>query len=71
MRVWDLEMDMMCRRTLRGHTDDVTHLSLVTPGGLRGGWGGGMGGLDGGGRAVVLACSVFASSSVDGTVRLW
>ncbi len=29
-RVWDADMDWMCRRTLTGHKDDVTHLSSVT-----------------------------------------
>lgn len=116
-RVWDLEMDMMCRRTLTGHKDDVTGLSAVTlhtrvpgpcathpqastaagaPGaqtlaqrpsngsvsnGLQhatsGGGAGAGGGADGGGavtpggRSVAMASTVVASSSADGTVRLW
>ncbi|KAG1669406.1 hypothetical protein FOA52_004057 [Chlamydomonas sp. UWO 241] len=60
IRVWDMGMDMLCRRTLTGHKDDVTHLSVLTP------------------RETVCgahvhqqACSVIASASADGTVRLW
>jgi WD40 repeat protein len=30
IRVWDLDMDFMCKRTLTGHQDDVVHLSAVT-----------------------------------------
>ncbi len=29
-RVWDLDLDFMCRCTLTGHKDDVTNLSAVT-----------------------------------------
>ena len=73
-RVWDKDMDMMCRRTLTGHTDDVTHLSLISPGGGGGGGNAFPSESDGGGGApsrAAMACSVVASASADGTVRLW
>ncbi len=76
---------MICRRTLTGHKDDVTSLSAITltrhyasmiqkrrstNGG--GGSGGGAAGKDGSSNnRLVLPCSVVASASADGTVRLW
>ncbi|GAX84568.1 hypothetical protein CEUSTIGMA_g11989.t1 [Chlamydomonas eustigma] len=81
IRVWDMEMDMMCRRTLTGHTDDVTHLSLVTPRGRRLALANSGEGpypdvlaatsLSAEATRAVIACSVVASASADGTVRLW
>jgi hypothetical protein len=28
-RVWDLDLDFVCRRTLLGHKDDVVHLDAL------------------------------------------
>ncbi|GFR43584.1 hypothetical protein Agub_g4681, partial [Astrephomene gubernaculifera] len=87
IRVWDLEMDMLCRRTLTGHKDDVTGLAAIhlhkrlteaaaaagaaVPDGTTAATGVHGGCLTPGGRSVALASTVVASSSADGTVRLW
>ncbi|GLC44069.1 hypothetical protein PLESTB_000932700 [Pleodorina starrii] len=83
IRVWDLEMDMMCRRTLTGHKDDVTGLAALTllpqpqhqhqhqqqqqrgPAAAAGGT------VARTVSAAAWASTVIASSSADGTVRLW
>ncbi|GIL70254.1 hypothetical protein Vretifemale_1091 [Volvox reticuliferus] len=77
IRVWDLEMDMMCRRTLTGHKDDVTGLTALTlqpreavsagttpPSGPPTS-------SASHGAAAAWASTMLASSSADGTVRLW
>ncbi|GLI58924.1 hypothetical protein VaNZ11_000709 [Volvox africanus] len=77
IRVWDLEMDMMCRLTLAGHKDDVTGLTSLTL--QRRGAGGAvttppLGHTTSSASrcaAVAWASTMLASSSADGTVRLW
>ena len=32
IRVWDMDMDLLCRRTLGGHRDDVLSLAVVSVG---------------------------------------
>ncbi|GIL47514.1 hypothetical protein Vafri_4310 [Volvox africanus] len=77
IRVWDLEMDMMCRLTLTGHKDDVTGLTSLTL--QQRGAGGAVTTPPLGhptssasrNAAVAWASTMLASSSADGTVRLW
>ncbi len=77
--VWDMDLDMMCRCTLTGHKDDVTHLSSLT---LRRPYPTaastqlplsrqGSANLPQSSSQLVLPCTVVASASADGTVRLW
>jgi acetylornithine deacetylase/succinyl-diaminopimelate desuccinylase-like protein/WD40 repeat protein len=60
VRVWDLGMDGVCRRTLLGHKDDVVALAAVGVrrrfggGGGAGGGGGGFGGCGGFGSGILF-----------------
>lgn len=68
-------MDMVCRRTLTGHKDDVTSLSSVT---LKRRCASVADVADmealcrnGASRKTTLVYTVVASASADATVRLW
>lgn len=61
-------MDWMCRRTVTGHKDDVVALSAVT---LSRRVRSVMGDETQPDAAAPLPCTVVASASADGTVRLW
>eukprot|EP00197_Chlamydomonas_leiostraca_P006097 CAMPEP_0202881342 /NCGR_PEP_ID=MMETSP1391-20130828/36395_1 /ASSEMBLY_ACC=CAM_ASM_000867 /TAXON_ID=1034604 /ORGANISM="Chlamydomonas leiostraca, Strain SAG 11-49" /LENGTH=190 /DNA_ID=CAMNT_0049564013 /DNA_START=32 /DNA_END=601 /DNA_ORIENTATION=- len=74
MRVWDMDLDMMCRRAVTGHKDDVAALAavnLLAPcvTGRRSNMG--EDAAQGEPAPTVLPVTVFASASADGTLRLW
>ena len=57
IRVWDLELDMMCRCTLTGHKDDVLALAGNKEEGEE--------------HGATRGDLVVVSASADGSVRLW
>lgn len=72
--VWDFELDMMCRRTLLGHKDDVHGLAAISSR-RRFTADADAGGAGAPGHSHVYLGSghaaLLASASADGTIRIW